>query len=236
MKKPPFRTLRLMAHRLLRSKTATLADVRLTTDTGLVPRSLATAIFKGTYELAERRLVTRALRPGDRVLEIGTGLGFVSLLCARIAGADNVLSYEANPALEPIIRANHALNNMTPTLRMKAVTRDGAPVTFHQNDNVVSSSILERGLEAKKIEVPSDAFDAALAEHRPDVIVMDIEGGEMDVLADTALNGVRALVIELHPHIVGEEATAALLSSLAERGFVQEAREHKNVLLTRAGA
>lgn len=234
MKKPPFRTLRLMLHRLLGSKTAKLADVRLTTDTAQIPRSLATAIFKGTYELAERRLVTRALRPGDRVLEIGTGLGFVSLLCARIAGAQNVLSYEANPALEPIIRANHKLNDLAPALRMRAVTRNGAPVAFHQNANVVSSSLLERGLEATRIEVPSDAFDAALTEHRPDVIVMDIEGGELDVLSETALTGVRALVIELHPHIVGEEATNALLASLAERGFSETAREHKNVLLTRA--
>lgn len=234
MKKPPFRTLKLFLHRLAGTRVARLSGVRLMTD-GRVPKSLATAIFKGTYELPERILVEQSVKPGDRVLEIGTGLGFVSILCARAAGEGNVLSYEANPKLEPIIRENHRLNGVEPNLRMRAVTRDGMPVEFHQNDNVVSSSLLERGLDDRKIRVEADSIDTAIADHAPSVIVMDIEGGEIDALSETALDGVRDLVIELHPHIVGDAATDDLLGRLADRGFALKAREHKNVLLSRGG-
>ena len=88
------------------------------------------ALFKGTYEDNERRLVRGLLKPGDRVLEIGTGIGLVSLVCAKICGAGNVLSYEANPQLERIIRKNYELNGLTPNLRMRAVTTDGRSVSF----------------------------------------------------------------------------------------------------------
>ncbi len=36
-------------------------------------------------------------------MELGAGLGFLSTYCAKIMGSDNVVTYEANPALEPYI-------------------------------------------------------------------------------------------------------------------------------------
>ncbi|MDT8856003.1 FkbM family methyltransferase [Paracoccaceae bacterium Fryx2] len=232
MKKPPFRALTLLWHRLTGSKTVTLAGVRLHTDAGRVPRSLQSAIFKGRYELPERVLATRALRKGDRVLEIGTGLGFISLLCSRLAGPGQVVSYEANPALAPIIAANYALNGLDPRLVLKAVTTDGAPVTFFQNDNVVSSSLLDRDLGARRITVESDPINSVIDAHRPDVIVMDVEGAEIALLTEAHLAGVRAMVVEVHPHIVGQAAIDALLAHLAAQGFGVAQTLHKNVLLT----
>ncbi|MFN0113866.1 MAG: FkbM family methyltransferase [Paracoccaceae bacterium] len=231
--KSPFRSLRMLWHRLTGTRIAVLDGVRLHVGPGAVPRSVSTAIFKDMYEAPERMLVAEAVRPGDTVVEIGTGIGFISLLAARLAQPGRVHSYEANPALKPVIEANYALNGLTPDLTMKAVTGDGAPVEFFANDNIVSSSTQDRGLAARKIRVDSEALDAVLARTRPTVIVIDIEGAEIGVLAESPLAGVRELVIELHPHIVGDGPTASLLDSLAARGFRLVRRVHKNVRMTR---
>ena len=175
----PMRNVSLHWHRLRRTRQRVLDGVRLTTEPDLVPHRVRSFLFKNTYEDAERALVSRTVREGDRVLEIGGGIGFVGLLCARLAGARGaVLSYEANPNLEPVIRANYAINVLRPKLRMKAMSRNGGPVSFHVADNVLSSSMRARPEAEREVTVDSDALCDVLAEHRPDVLVMDVEGAE----------------------------------------------------------
>jgi FkbM family methyltransferase len=231
--KSPFRGLRLLAHRLLGRKTTQLDGLTVVCDPKVVPRNVSTAIIKGSYELPERELVRAAIRTGDRVVEVGSGVGVVGLLCNTLAGAGNVLSYEANAALEPVIAANFALNHLTPRLRLRAVTSDGAPISFYRNDNVISSSVYDRGLEAQKITVQSDALAQVLAEERADVLVMDVEGAELDLLTQADLSGLREIIVELHPHIVGEAPTQAMIEAICARGFQETGRIHKNIRLSR---
>lgn len=234
MAKSPFRGLRLLAHRLLGRKTTRVDGLTISCDPAVVPRSVVTALVKGSYEAPERVLVAKAIRPGDRVVEIGTGMGVVSLLCNRLAGAGNVLSFEANAALEPAIRANFALNGMTPRLRLKAVTTDGGPISFFRNDNVISSSVYDRGLEAERVVVESEAIGRVLDEEQADVLVIDVEGAEIDLLADDRVARLREIIVETHAHIVGETETKAMIAGLVARGFVETGRIHKNVRLSRA--
>lgn len=233
--KTPFRNLRLFWHRLMRRKVTTLDGLRLVCDPDLVHRDVAKSIIKGSYEAPERVLVRAALRPGDKVVEVGTGVGVVSLLCNHLAGSGNVTSFEANPALEPIIQKNFALNGMVPRLRLLAVTVtvDGAPISFFRNENVVSSSIFDRGLEAQKVTVESVPIDQALAENKATVLVMDVEGAEIDLLRAADLSGLREIIVETHPHIVGEAATQAMIDDICARGFTDAGRIHKNIRLSR---
>jgi FkbM family methyltransferase len=228
----PFRNVRLHWRRLRDLREITLDGVRVSTDPKLVPRSVRTALFKESYESHERRLVRDVLTPGDRVLEIGTGIGVVSLTCASICGPDRVLSYEANPLLEPIIRRNYALNGWTPMLRMRAVTTDGQPVALHRNDNIVSSSIAERAGFAEKILVASDPFDQVIAEHRPDAVIMDVEGAEIELLTASALRGVKHIIAEIHPHITGDDKVAQMLDAVRAKGFGLRSQAHKTVVLS----
>ena len=231
----PMRNVSLHWHRLRRTRQRVLDGVRLTTDPALVPHRVRNFLFKNTYEDAERALVSRAVRAGDRVLEVGGGIGFVGLLCARLAGASgSVLSYEANPNLEPVIRANYALNPVRPELRMKAMSRDSGPVSFHVAENVLSSSMRARPEAEREVTVDSDALRDVLAEHRPDILVMDVEGAEIDLLPGADLSLVRALILELHPHVVGQEAIDGLLADLRAQGFAIRTKARSNVLMERA--
>jgi FkbM family methyltransferase len=232
----PFRNLRLYWHRARDTQAVTLAGVTLRSGADQA-RAVRNGLFKRTYEAPEQHLLQRAVRPGDRVLEVGAGIGFIGLLSARLAGqAGRVVSYEANPRLKPVIEANYALNPLNPELRMRAITRDGAPVSFHVSDNVVSSSLYHRAETQSEVTVESDSLEAALADVAPDVLVMDVEGAEVDLLAEGDLAPVRCAVIELHPHIVGEARITALLESLEQRGLVVIARLEKNVLIERREA
>lgn len=233
--KSPFRGLKLGLHRLLGRTTTQLDGLTVSCDPALIPRSVVTALVKGSYEAPERELVAQAIRPGDKVVEIGTGVGVVSLLCNRLAGPGNVLSFEANAALEPAIRANFALNRMQPRLRLRAVTADGAPISFFRNDNIVSSSVYDRGLTAERVIVESDALDRVLADEAASVLVIDVEGAELALLACAGVSRLREIIVETHSHIVGEAETAAMIAGLLARGFVETGRIHKNIRLTRAG-
>lgn len=233
--KSPFRTLRLVWHRVSGQKTTMLDGLRLVCDPAKVHRSVSTAIIKGSYEAPERVLVREALKPGDKVVEIGTGIGAVSVLCNQIAGAGNVTSFEANAALEPVIRENFALNGLEPRLHLQAVTVDGAPISFYRNENVVSSSIYDRGLEAEKVTINSVPIDRVLADEGANVLVMDVEGAEIDLLSKADLSNLREIIVELHPHIVGEKATEEMIESVCARGFADARRIHKNIRLSRVG-
>lgn len=232
----PFRNIRRKWHLSFGTRHYTHWDVKLNTGAEDIPPSVRGHIFKGGYEAVEAELVSAILTPGDRVLEVGTGIGFVSILCAKLAGQGRVTSYEANPALEPTIRANYALNGLVPDLRMKAVTVDGTPISFFANDNILSSSLIDRKLSATEITIDSDAMSAVMDEVKPDVIVMDVEGAETGLLQAADLSGVRAMIVEVHPHITGAEAIVEMDAALADQGLFPAQKRHKTVLYTRTGS
>lgn len=230
--KPRFRSLRARWHGLLKSREVTLDGVTLDAREAVVGPQVRAELLRGTYEFAERRLLRDVLRPGDRVVEIGAGIGAVGLVAARIVGAENVVSYEANPTLRGVIEANQARNGLRPELRMRAVTRDGATVRFFVTDLLLSSSIHDRGA-AREIEVESEAIGDVLAEHRPSVLVLDVEGAETDLLPSADLSGLRAIVVETHASVTGEPAVGAMIAAVERAGFAITRRAHRNLLLER---
>jgi FkbM family methyltransferase len=214
-------------------RTLRIRGVLVGTAKDTTPHSVRNALFKGNYEAHECDIVERIVRRGDRILEIGAGIGLVSLLSTRLAGEGQVLSCEANPALEPVIRANYALNGWKPNLRMGAVAASSGTVTFHQNDNLLSSSRIDRKLSGKAIDVEANAMDELLRAHDANVIIMDVEGSETELLASADLAKVESIIVEMHPHIVGEDEISKLFAKLKADGFTVKDQRHKTYLLQR---
>ena len=48
-----------------------------------IPPEIREFLYSGEYERGEIKALRRLLRPDDVVMELGTGIGFVSLVCAR---------------------------------------------------------------------------------------------------------------------------------------------------------
>ncbi len=193
-------------------------------------RVMARAVLRGAYEAPERTLARAVLRRGMSVVEVGAGVGLVGLLAARLVEDGQVTSYEANPDLEHVIRRNYSLNARHPKLDMRAMTNDGLAVRFFRNSNVVSSSLLDReSPDAQPISVESVCLQDVIAEKKPDVLIMDVEGAEVSLLGKTDLSGVQHIIAELHPHIVGEDAINQLIATIEGRGFVVAEQIKKTV-------
>lgn len=163
----------------------------------------------------------------DRVLEMGAGLGVVGAVTAMNAKPEAVLSFEANPDLIPHIRALHALNGLEDRieLRNELVISDPdrpASMTFHVHSSFLGSSLIDRdGRKTTPVEVPTVAFDSVRDSFKPTVLIMDIEGGELEFLKHAALDGIRAVVIEFHPDVYGIDGVKTCKDALRRAGFAK---------------
>ena len=176
----------------------------------------------GRYEGGEAAALRAILRAGDRVLELGAGLGVLSTVAAQAAGVECVTAIEANPDLIPIIRETHRLNGVTTVdLRGGVVTAEpGADLPFYIRSDFWASS-MEPGSRpfVRKADVPRFPLPGLIADLRPTVIVCDIEGGELGLFDGADLSGVRAVVMELHPGVYGAEGQARVIAALARQGL-----------------
>lgn len=228
-----FGSLRQFVHDLLGFRSVKIDGIRVICDKSRMDPAICKSLLRGSYELPERVLVRAAIRPTDNVLEIGAGIGVVSLICARLAVSGQVTSYEANSSLAPMIIDNFSLNGLSPKLILKAVTVIGGSIDFFKNENFVSSSTIDRNFISEKITVESDSIDKAIEDAKANVIVMDVEGAEVDLLTKANLKNVREIIVEIHPHIVGDFLTQEMICAIVERGFRQKKRQHKTIWFTK---
>jgi FkbM family methyltransferase len=173
----------------------------------------------GDYEAAEVRMVTEKIKEDDVVLEFGGGLGLVSTLCAKRIGSKRVFCYEANPAMIDVIRGTYSANAVAPVLGHGLLgTADGQAELF-VGEHFYSASAVSRSTGAKKIQVPSFAINPVLAQLRPTFLIMDIEGGERDLVPVIDFSGIRKVIIELHPGRIGAEGVHRVRQCLTAAGF-----------------
>jgi FkbM family methyltransferase len=173
------------------------------------------------YEGDEIAGALALVRPGDRVLELGAGLGVVGAVAALNRAPERVVSYEANPNLIRHIRILHALNGLSARMDLRhAVLMAGADlpptVRFHLHASYLGSSLAGQGTP---VDVPVHAWSDVVSDLRPDALLCDIEGGEADLLMAADLSPLRAVVVEFHPKAYGVPVMRALKRRLREVGL-----------------
>jgi len=189
-----------------------------------MPMGFRSRFFFDCYEAAERKLIRRYIRKSDCVLELGACVGVVSCMTNKLLGnAKSHLVVEANPRLIPMLETNRSNNSCEFAIEHCLVSKSMDGSFFLQDFIVSGSANLSQGTEVK-VPVYSCAELCAKHSHNPNVLVMDIEGGEVDFVSENAdlLPGFRLLVIEMHPYIVGPDAIARCKKSLLNAGFVMK--------------
>jgi FkbM family methyltransferase len=176
-------------------------------------------IRSGWYEWPELRALKRRLTPDDVVLELGAGIGLLSTYCAKVAGSRRVFTYEANPYLEKHIREIYQLNDVAPRLRMCILgERDGAQA-FYIQEAIWGSSTTPGDEAAKLVRVPIRRFNRVAVRIKPTFLVVDIEGGEYELSRHMRLDGVRAVLIEVHRQKLGQAKAEEILAVFSRSGF-----------------
>lgn len=181
-----------------------IGGVRLGCPEAELTSKIRTKLESGQYEGSEARALSMRLRPGQRVLELGAGLGYIGALAARITGGAQVTSVEANPDMLSTIRANFDRNDGAQiTLRHGAVVGpdyEGDTLSFARARQFWASRIADMESRAEGlVEVPAVRIDALLEEVRPQMVIMDIEGAEQHLFTRAWPGFVKTVVMELHP-------------------------------------
>ncbi|WP_174300823.1 FkbM family methyltransferase [Caulobacter sp. S45] len=198
-------------------------------DTGRYSPAILGALQRGEYEARERELLLEIIRPGDRVLEVGTAIGVVSMTAATAAGPANVVSYEANPHIVADARRNFAHNGLDQIRAVNAVLKSRArgadakaQTEFHISRDFWASRLdASAGSEdiVEVIQVPTLCLEDELKAHGANLLICDIEGGEVDLLIDADLSGVATILLETHYWATGKRQASALVRKLVQDGF-----------------
>ncbi|UAB91418.1 FkbM family methyltransferase (plasmid) [Ruegeria sp. SCSIO 43209] len=184
-------------------------------------------IEQDNYESWEMDGALSVVQPEDRILEMGAGLGIVSGVVALENKPEAILSFEANPNLIPHIRRLHALNGLSDRIEVRnailsANPKDPDSIPFHIDASYLGSSVFDNeGESTTSVRVAKADFEAVKREFAPTVLVMDIEGAELDFLRNADLSGIRAIVIEFHRLIYGHKGVRACKRILSNAGFLR---------------
>ena len=194
---------------------------------GLIPIG---ALARNEYEQNELQLLKRILRPTDRVLEIGAGIGFLALQSAKLIGSERIIAIEANPAIFEIAVSNARCNAMQVKFLNGIVSAKAGRASFNICSQFWKSTTKGNKDTSRSVTVPALAWNEIFLQSSPSVLVIDIEGGEEDLVDFWKLDGVRSIIIEIHPWIIGDLSAMRVSTSLTEAGF-QEIERSGNVHL-----
>ena len=169
----------------------------------------------GLYDLVVSETIARLLNPGDRAIDAGANLGYMTGIMAwRVGERGQVWSFEPHPELVAELRANVSLWGQTSAsvrIIAKALGEtEGEAILvqtseFAQNrgtSSVVSGSVAEKTAEPRfSVELTFlDEICSDVANF--ELLKIDVEGGELAVLKGAAglLRGrrIRQVVFEEH--------------------------------------
>jgi FkbM family methyltransferase len=202
---------------------ADLSGFKLRIDHDRYSSTMIEALRSGVYEAGERRLVAEIFAPGDRILEVGSSVGSLSMIAASIVGSDNFIGYEANPELMPDALENFRTNNMTlhyhnAVLRNRYNGGGGGNIDFHVNKDFWISSLTPSGNSIRTISVPVLCLEDEIGKFKANCLLLDIEGAEVELLENANLNGIEKIFMEVH-YWPSREGANRMLKYLINQGF-----------------
>lgn len=190
-------------------------------------------LYFGLHEYEAMSFALHLLRPGDRFADIGANAGSYTVLAAGVRGAC-VRAIEPDPdatrALAGNISANHLqdLVVIDPTLISNEVGERAFSAGLDTINHVLSPAELQAGASHRRL--PCSTIDRTLAEFKPTLIKIDIEGEEQSAIAGAEATlhnkSLLALIIECN-----DDSVTALSKRLSRFGFfpAQYAPEHRKL-------
>jgi FkbM family methyltransferase len=184
------------------------------------------ALSGGSYERRERAILKRAIAAGDRILELGAATGLIAMLAARIVGPQNVIAFEANPRMIDRAKQNFVRNGLHDIRLENAILQNatlwkgpGSKVKFYIASDFWSSRAVQGANTVDVVFVPSQCLEEVIRDNQINVLICDIEGGEIDLLMNAEVMQIKTIMFETHREFVGEEATNQLIDRLIKCGF-----------------
>jgi FkbM family methyltransferase len=186
-------------------------------------------LMRGGYETAERKLLAQLIRSGDVVIELGASLGIVTTLLVKNVGTNgSVVAVEPNAQLIPHFERQLAVNGSSALLLTALccpLWAEPVPEKVRRHRfTVAENSLSSRASDFEGDTLPwlnlqEIARQAGIL--APSALFIDIEGGEQIWCEHPPRfpESVKTVIIETHPHLVGELKTGASVQALIHEGF-----------------
>jgi len=199
-----------------------------------IPKRLLTSNMQKSfdhkyYEAAEADALPKILTDGDIVMEVGGGVGFISTLCKMDPRVKEVHTFEANPALVPVIARTGELNRVDLNVYDELLLGYNGHASFYVSNDFWASSTRKHGQE---ITVPCRKLEERLAEIRPTVLIVDIEGGEQTFFDGADLSGIDRIMLELHSGWIGGAGVLHVFQVLSDNSFYYDQANSSGAIVT----
>jgi FkbM family methyltransferase len=182
-----------------------------------VSRSL---LFYGEWMEDEIELLSKVLREGDVVFDIGANIGTHTIAFAKLVGIQGkVIAFEPQPMVAQSLLENLALNNLKNVNVIQSVVcepgRSNFKLDFEDKEKIAGNQagVSFVNMEEAEGDIPSICLDQLLL-LSPKLIKIDAEGMEVNVL-----NGATKIINSFRPVIYAENHERKFSSSLLRTLF-----------------
>lgn len=163
----------------------------------------------GDVEPVVQDTLSKVVKPGQVVYDVGANIGFFTIICSRLVGpGGRVYAFEPMPESAATLRHNVALNS----LGNAVVVEKAASSAVGHAQLLISEWSAFHALKAEGISPPEhargavevetvtlDEFVSAGNARAPDVVKIDVEGAELEVI-----NGMSATLASERPLLICE--------------------------------
>ncbi len=206
----------------MQNETLIVKGVRIPIFPGLLSPKIIEVLRSGKYEQKEAAQLSTIIEPGEIILEVGAGIGFISTIASLNPNTKRIEIFEANPELKPLIETVHKINQIDKATVHSGVllnnpTEDTVP--FYVAHNFWSSSLSPSTTSSRRVDVPAIDLNQALRRIKPTMIICDIEGGELELFENADLESVTKIFIEIHQEVLGRSNIKRLFEVLSAKGF-----------------
>ena len=216
-----------------------LNGVRIVLDPAYLSPKLRKRIRAGRLSQPEAEIAARLVERGERFVELGGGIGYTSSLVAKRGLAESVTTFEPNPDVIPAMKRTHAMNGVRAAVLNAVVVarKESDTIPFFVSEHFNASSLSGRAQAQKRVDVPVMSFAEMKERFSPTMLLIDIEGAELDLFHDIDLGGVRKVLVELHKRSYGEAGLQRIDRFFAASGFARDPRFSRGqvVLFRRLG-
>lgn len=191
---------------------------------GIPNTSMKLSLVRGNYERFERMAVRKFVDLGHPVIELGGCIGVVACITNRLLTNPTAhIVVEANPFVVPLLEENRVRNDCHFEIVNAAIAYGVESIAFTPARDWWINSVRQVREGEAKVVVGTTSLRALIEKHKFEsfTLICDIEGHEFDLLLneESAIKQAGTLIIETHPHIIGEAKTAHMLTRIQEIGF-----------------
>ena len=170
----------------------------------LIARSI---YLSGLWEPETTHLISKKMKPGMNVLDVGADIGYYTILFAKLVGAKGkVYAFEPIPKAKQYLDKNVELNELKNISTFGfALFDDAGMVCLEDPFNKSKINPQKKRLSKNDIQVEMKVFDGLRSKESIDRVhfmKLDVEGAEMNILRgmrETIKKDRPEILVELHP-------------------------------------